>query len=48
MAGHALTLCVTRPSATMVLTMYDKQALTFYQEGFLLSGPSRCPELRKT
>ena len=40
MAADGLVPCIVRPSAAMVLTLYDKQILVLHKEGFQPSAPS--------
>ena len=45
MAADALVTCVTKASATMILTNSNKQVLVFHEEWFKLPTPSPCWEM---
>ena len=47
MAADALTPCIIRTSAAIVLTVQDKQNLVFHEEGFQLPILSPCWEMKK-
>ena len=47
MVADALAPYVARPSAAMVLMVWDKQALVFHGERFQLPAPSKCWEIKQ-
>ena len=47
LASNALDPCVAKSSATMLLTMQDKQVVVFHKEGFQLHATSQCLEMMR-
>ena len=45
MAADAPVPCITRASAAMVLTVYNKQDFVFHKERLQLPAPSQCQEM---